>query len=98
MHILFLCTSFPYPENDSYKQTVMQTVRALYRKGVQVTILAQVSDSHTISIESIPLEVRKWANYYIVEIEQKLSFLDKFTSFLFSAATFFIFSLRELQI
>lgn len=96
MHILFLCTCFPYPENDTYKHAVMQTIRALYRKGVHVSVLSQVSNNEIINIETIPEEVRKWADYYIVEVEQKITFLDKLTTFLFSDESVEVSTYRSL--
>lgn len=96
MHILFLCNSFPYPENDTYKHAVMQTVRALHRKGAKVTILAQITNNEAINIENIPEEVRTWADYYMVEVEQKISFLDKITCFLFSQESVEVSTYRSL--
>ena len=75
---------------------IMQTVRALYRKGVKMTILAQVADNEAINVEKIPKEVRKWADYYLVEVAQKIDLISKISHFLFSQESVEVSQYRSL--
>jgi polysaccharide biosynthesis protein PslH len=85
MKILLLTNKPPWPPNDGGALATLNMIKGLSYNGAHVTVLYMNTFKHNTSIEDIPEDLLKIAQFYKVDIKTEIHISAIFINFLFSA-------------
>ncbi|MEZ4827212.1 MAG: glycosyltransferase family 4 protein [Bacteroidia bacterium] len=90
LNILMLCTKFPYPPKDGGTMAMHSMIRGFSKAGHQVTVLTMNTSKHYVLLRALPEEIQRMANFYAVDVDTDVSFLDALSNLIFSRESYHV--------
>ncbi|MDX2249098.1 MAG: glycosyltransferase family 4 protein [Bacteroidia bacterium] len=90
LKILMLCTKFPYPPKDGGTMAMHSMIRGFSKAGHQVTVLTMNTSKHFVVLRSMPLEIQRMANFYAVDVDTQVRFIDALANLIFSKESYHV--------
>jgi polysaccharide biosynthesis protein PslH len=84
MRILQITNKVPYPDNDGGTIACLNLTRGFFSLGHQVTILAMVTLKHTVSVKDIPDNIKKLADFILVNVPAPITAFGALKNLFFS--------------
>lgn len=84
MKILQVTNKVPYPVKDGGAIACMNLTRGFAVLGHEVTVLSMNTAKHHIDISEIPESIKDWAEFRLVDVPAKISFLPALYNFIFT--------------
>ena len=84
MKILQLMNKVPWPPKDGGAIACMNMTKGFSMLGHEVTVLSMNTSKHHVRIKDLPSNIRKQADYHLVEVPAKINWIGAATNLLFS--------------
>ena len=84
MKILQVTNKVPYPVKDGGAIACMNLTRGFALLGHDVTVLSMNTVKHHVDISEIPESMKDWAEFRLVDVPARISFLPAFLNFFFT--------------